>query len=212
MCTGRVDLSFPIRAFLNGADGVFIGGCWPGECHYITEGNYDALGNVHLCHKLMQRVGIDPARLRIEWIAASEGSRYAEIMDDFVAQLQAMGPLGEAEGLPTPVLERRLQAIDKLVPYVKLVERERLRVPVRSEQAYQDFFASSEVDRLFDELIADKLAVGQIVALLGERPRSTEELAGDLDLSPSEVSRHIKTSSQQGLVRYDTQQGCYALS
>ncbi|MBK5102493.1 MAG: hydrogenase iron-sulfur subunit, partial [Desulfobacteraceae bacterium] len=47
MCTGRIDLSFVLRAFSNGADGVFIGGCWLGECHYVTEGNYDALFNMH---------------------------------------------------------------------------------------------------------------------------------------------------------------------
>ena len=53
MCTGRVDLSFIFRALRKGADGVIIGGCWPGECHYVTEGNYDALGNVYLCKKLL---------------------------------------------------------------------------------------------------------------------------------------------------------------
>ena len=52
MCTGRVDLAFVLRAFQRGADGVIIGGCWPGECHYVTEGNYDALGNMYLCKKL----------------------------------------------------------------------------------------------------------------------------------------------------------------
>ena len=71
MCTGRVDLAFIHRAFLNGADGVFIGGCWPGECHYITEGNYDALATVHLYRKLMEHIGVRPERLRLEWVAAS---------------------------------------------------------------------------------------------------------------------------------------------
>ena len=212
MCTGRVDLSFPLRAFLQGADGVFIGGCWPGECHYITEGNYDALGNVLLGRRMMQAVGLDPARLRLEWVAASEGSRYAEIMDDFVQQLQAMGPLGESEGIEPPVLRRRLETVNSLVPWVKLVERERLRVPQRSEQAYRETFASAEVDRLFDELIADKLAVGQIVSLLGERPRTTGELTEALGMDPSEVMRHTKASSQQGLVRFDMERGCYALT
>ncbi len=53
MCTGRVDPAFILRAFSNGKDGVFIGGCWPGECHYITEGNYLALSMMHLCRKLL---------------------------------------------------------------------------------------------------------------------------------------------------------------
>ena len=71
MCTGRVDLAFVLRALLKGADGVIIGGCWPGECHYVTEGNYDALGNMHLSKKLLQLIGLNPDRLRLEWIAAS---------------------------------------------------------------------------------------------------------------------------------------------
>ena len=94
MCTGRVDLSFILRALMNGADGVFIGGGWPGGCHYITEGNYDALGNMHLCRKLLKHIGVNPERLRLEWIAASEGSRFAEVMNDFVDTLKSAGPLG----------------------------------------------------------------------------------------------------------------------
>ena len=76
-CTGRVDLGFIHRAFSNGEDGVFVGGCWPGECHYVTEGNLDALGNMHLYRKLLQRIGLRPERLhsrdglRSEWAATS---------------------------------------------------------------------------------------------------------------------------------------------
>src|SRR5665647_1724546 len=83
MCSGRVDMAFVLRAFANGADGVFIGGCWLGECHYVTEGNYDALSMMHLSRKVLEQVGINPERLRLEWISGSEGMRYAEVMNDF---------------------------------------------------------------------------------------------------------------------------------
>ncbi len=59
MCTGRVDPAFILRAFSNGADGVYIGGCWPGECHYVTEGNYHALSNVLLLKKVLAHIGIN---------------------------------------------------------------------------------------------------------------------------------------------------------
>ena len=88
MCTGRVDLAFILRAFSSGADGVIIGGCWPGECHYVTEGNYDALGNVHLAKKLLELIGISTDRVRLEWIAASEGTRFAEVMSEFAGTLR----------------------------------------------------------------------------------------------------------------------------
>ena len=212
MCTGRVDLAFVIRAFEHGADGVIIGGCWPGECHYVTEGNYDALGNMHLCKKLLERIGISPERLRLEWIAASEGSRFAEVMDDFAGTLAALGPLGTGEGLDQENLRLRLGAVSRLVPYLKLVERERLRVPVRTEDAYNTFYASEEANRLFDELVAEKLSISQILLLLEHSPLSTGEISEKLGMSPSEVSRHINSSSRQGLLRYDVDSKCYALA
>jgi len=212
MCTGRVDLAFILRAFSNGTDGVFIGGCWPGECHYITEGNYDALGNVHICRKLFEFVGVNPERLRLEWISASEGSRFAEVMNDFSKKLKELGPLCKGEGIDENRLKFKLEAVDKLIPYIKLVERQRLRVPVKSEEAYNQFFTSDEVNRLFNELIGDKLAISQIVLLLRERPLSTGEISEILGLNPSEVSRHMNSSSRQGLVRYDESRKCYALA
>jgi len=212
MCTGRVDLTFVLRAFLKGADGVFIGGCWLGECHYVTEGNYDALANMLLCRKLMEMVGMNPQRLRLEWMSAAEGTRFAEVMDDFVKTLKGLGPLGEREGIDEKGLRRKLETIRKLVPYVKLVEREKLRVPAKSEEAYREFFDSDEVTSLFQALIADKLAIGQILSLLEEGPLPTSELSRILDLTPSEISRYMNSSSRQGLVRYDVERKCYALA
>ncbi len=212
MCTGRVDLAFVLRAYQKGADGVIIGGCWPGECHYVTEGNYDALGNMYLCKKLMRHIGMDPERLRLEWIGASEGTRFAEIMTDFVARLRKLGPLGPGDGIDLGTLQLKLAALNRLVPYMKLVERERLRVPTKSEEAYKAFYESDEVGRLFQDLIAEKLDISQILTLLEEEPLTTSEISERLGLNPSDVSRHMTTSSRQGLVRYDLDKGCYALA
>ncbi len=213
MCTGRVDLSFIFRALSKGADGVIIGGCWPGECHYVTEGNYDALGNMYLGKKLLERIGIAPERLRLEWIAASEGMRFAEVMNDFSGQLNSLGPLYPAGDDPAVDATRlRLEALGKLVPYLRLVERERLRVPAKDEDAYRAFYASPETDALLDALVGDKLAIGQILMLLKDQPLSTGEIAERLGLAPSDVSRHMNQSSRQGLVRYDTERNCYALA
>jgi len=212
MCTGRVDLAFILRAFQKGADGVIIGGCWPGECHYLTEGNYDALGNVHLSKKLLEHIGVNPERLRIEWISASEGTRFAEVMSDFAGKMRDLGPLGQGEGMEAGGLKLKLDAVNQLIPYMKLVEREKLRVPTRSEEAYIEFYGSEEVNRLFNGLIADKLVMSQILLLLEEKPLSTGEISGVLGLQASEVSRHINTSSRRGLVRYDLEQKCYALA
>jgi len=212
MCTGRVDIAFVLRAFSRGADGVFIGGCWPGECHYVTEGNYDALFNMHLCRKLLQRIGINPLRLRLEWIAASEGARYAEVMNDFGKQLKGFGPLGKGEGIEPGTLKLKLEALNKMVPYIKLVERERLRVRFATEEEYADYFAGEDFARLFDKLLVDKLAISQLTLLLRQKPLSSAEIARTLGLEPGDVSRHLKESTTQGLVRFDSEQKCFALA
>jgi F420-non-reducing hydrogenase iron-sulfur subunit len=212
MCTGRVDLSFVLRAFSNGSDGVFVGGCWLGECHYLTQGNYDALSLLHICRRLLTYVGINPERLRLEWLASSEGMRFAEVVNDFTRKITDLGPLGEGEGLDEDALRIKLEAITQLIPYIKLVERERLRVPEKSEAEYERFFASDEVAELFDELVAGRLTISQIMLLLREGPLSTGEISSTLDLSPSDVSRHLSSSARQGLVRYDEERKRFALA
>ena len=160
MCTGRVDLSFILHALRGGAEGVIVGGCWPGECRYVTEGNYDALCNVHLGKKLLEAVGLEPERLRIEWISAAEGARFAEIMTDFSRQLTEMGPTGRAAGLDRPAVDLRLDSVSRILPYIKLVQREKLRPPTRKEDEINAFFASDAANAVFDGLIADKLLPG----------------------------------------------------
>ncbi len=212
MCSGRVGLEFILRAFSKGADGVFIGGCRLNECNYITHGNYDALGNVLLCKKMMAHIGLNPERLRIEFMSSGDGIHLADITTEFCKQVEGIGPLGRSEGIDEKGLKVKLEAVSRLVPYVKLVEREKLRVPVKTKEAYDRFFNSDEADRLIGELILDKLAMSQIMLLLRDNPLSTGEMSEILGLSPSEVSKHVNTSSRNGWVRYDRSQKRYALA
>jgi len=212
MCSGRVDLEFVLRAFANGNDGVFIGGCWLGECHYVTEGNYDALSTMHLGKKLLEAAGINPNRLRLEWVSASQGIRYAEIVTEFTNELKELGPLGTGEGLDRNTLKLKLEAIRKLLPYVKLVEREKLRVRFENKAEYEKFFASAELKSLFDNLLADKLAISQIMVLLEDKALSTGEIADSLKMTRSEVSKHLNSSARQKLVRFDETEKRYALA
>jgi F420-non-reducing hydrogenase iron-sulfur subunit len=92
MCTGRVDPSFVLKAFKLGADGVLIGGCHIGDCHY-SEGNYKTLRRVELLKMVLKEYGIDPGRLRLEWISASEGDKYAHVTLEFEKQIRELGPL-----------------------------------------------------------------------------------------------------------------------
>ena len=92
MCSGRVDPQMVLWAFRNGADGVLIGGCHPGDCHY-QEGNYKAMRRTMLLKKMLGQFGIEPERLRLEWISASEGERLRDVVNDFTEQIHRLGPL-----------------------------------------------------------------------------------------------------------------------
>ena len=212
MCSGRVDLEFVLRAFSKGADGVFIGGCRLNECNYITHGNYDALGNALLFKKIMTHIGLNPERLRIEFMSSGDGIILADIINKFCQEVKEIGPLGESEKIDEDGLKFKFEAVKKLLPYLKLVERERLRVPTKSEDAYREFFASDDVNRLFNELVLDKLTISQIMLLLREKPLSTGEISETLGLNPSEVSKHMNSSSRHGMVRFDQDQKRYALA
>ncbi len=212
MCSARVDMLHIMRAFSNGIDGIFIGGCHLCDCHYVTQGNFNAFSMVQVCRKILERIGVNPERLRLEWVSAGEGIRFANFMNEYSAELTKLGPLGKAEGIDDNALVFKLEAVTKLIPYIKLVLTQRLHVPVRSEEAYHTFFNSDEFERLFEELIADKLAISLITSLLQKKSLSTGEIADSLGLSPSEVAKHMNSSSKQGLVRYDVNSNCYAIA
>lgn len=91
MCSSRINPSFIIRAFQLGADGVLVGGCHPGDCHYGT-GNLYARRKLAITRRILEFSGMDPKRFRVEWISASEGKRYAEIVEEFVSEVKTLGP------------------------------------------------------------------------------------------------------------------------
>jgi F420-non-reducing hydrogenase iron-sulfur subunit len=93
MCSGRVDPQFVVDALARGADGVLIGGCHPGDCHYV-EGNYKMLRRFQLLKRMLQDLGIAPERVRLEWISAAEGERVKSVINEMTAQIRALGPLG----------------------------------------------------------------------------------------------------------------------
>lgn len=218
MCSARVDLAHIFRAFGNGIDGVFVGGCHLNDCHYVTNGNYDALSMIRTCQRLLGHIGIDPARLRLEWVSAGEGIRFANIMNEFGPRVRALGPLGSSEGLAPDELARRIAAVERLIPYIRLVLAERLVAPkslraAADQQAeHEAYFASADFARLFEESIGERLTESLILGLLQRGPLGTSDIAKALALKASEVSKHMNTSSRRGLVRYDAARGRYALA
>ena len=91
MCSGRVNPLFVIKALSIGADGVLVLGCHPGDCHYI-EGNYKTMRRIPLLKKMMEQLGIEEERVRLEWVSASEGAKFAEITNNFTQTIRNLGP------------------------------------------------------------------------------------------------------------------------
>jgi len=96
MCSSRIDPQHILLSFRKGSDGVFMGGCHPGDCHYQT-GNYKTRRRVILLKKELEQLGINPDRLRLEWISASEGKKFANTMQEFVNQIKALGPVPQID-------------------------------------------------------------------------------------------------------------------
>ncbi len=119
MCTGRLDPSFPLEALASGADGVFVGGCHLGECHYQT-GNYHALISAGFVHVMLEYIGVNKNRFLIEWASAAEGSRFVKIITDFTNQIKKLGPLGKDEGVSKEVLRQRLLKATNMTRTLKL--------------------------------------------------------------------------------------------
>ncbi len=92
MCSGRVDPQFIMEALARGADGVLIGGCHPGDCHYV-EGNYKMLRRFRLLKRMLADLGVEEDRVRLEWISASEGDKVRTVINDMVEKVRGLGPL-----------------------------------------------------------------------------------------------------------------------
>ncbi len=92
MCSGRLDPTFVLKAFADGADGVLVSGCHPGDCHYVEQ-NYKMLRRFHLLIRLLKQMGIEPERIKLVWASAAEGAIFADEINKFVEQVRALGPL-----------------------------------------------------------------------------------------------------------------------
>ena len=91
MCSGSVDPIFVVKALLDGADGILIGGCHPGDCHYVS-GNYKARRRIMILKTILKNTGLEPERIWVRWISASEGKFFAAIISEMVAELKKIGP------------------------------------------------------------------------------------------------------------------------
>jgi len=207
MCSGRVDPVILLETLAQGADGVFVMGCHPGDCHYI-EGNLQTERKIKMLKKLIAKTGLEPERLRLEWVSASEGGRFAELVEDFTNQIRALGPSPLSGEKPDPnILEGILAAKSAAADF-------RLRVLVGREKGttedinvYGEKVSQEKFDETMDEAIADEYIRSKIYFMVREGPLSVKELSKRLDLVPQTVLRHIVVMRRRGMVAVDRIEG-----
>ncbi len=109
---------------------------------------------VSIFKEIMKHVGLDPKRLRIGFMSGSEANLFVGGVNDFVKQVKELGPLGKGEGIDGNELKSKLEAVNKLIPYIKLVKRDKLASRLDKEEEYKELFTADEIDRLFREVIS----------------------------------------------------------
>jgi len=182
MCSGRVDPDIILDTFLYGADGVFIGGCHLGDCHYV-EGNYYAEKKIEMARRLLKEAGIEPERLRLEWISASEGERFAATIKEFTEEIKEMGRIEfEKEEMEAV----RMVAADYRLRILATKERELLE----EGNKYGEVFTQHEMDRLLDGMLREDYEAKRILLKL-KKPMSVKEISSELNWKPNVVFRHI---------------------
>ncbi len=207
MCIGRIDPTIVLETFAKGADGVLVIGCHPPDCHYI-EGNLQAERKIKMLKKLISRTGLEPERLRLDWAYAFEIESFANIVNDFMNEVTALGPSPLAgkkpdENILVGIMAAKAVAGDSRVR--TLVGREKRLI--EEENVYGEKVEQKEFDELMNESIDAEYARSRIHLLVKDKPMSVEGLAKHLDLDPKNVLRHVVVLKQRGLVALDRIEG-----
>ena len=201
MCSGRVDPVFIFKALLTGIDGVFVLGCHPGDCHYL-EGNYEAEKKFIMVQKFLKMVDFDK-RIRLDWVSASEGARFAKVVTEFIESIREQGPSPLSGENIDQELFNNLKAMENSVSSDRiraLVGRQRKITEVENE--YGEKVPIDEFNAIFDEAIHDEFVRHRILLSLSTKVLSVKDLAAELKLDPSEILENMLTLKSRGEIDY----------
>jgi len=196
MCSGRVDPPLPLSFLAEGADGVMITGCHIGDCHYI-DGNLYAKRKFGLLERLVEKAGLERGRVMLEWVSASEGQKFADVVTGFIEMIREMGPTPAATD---PEIRLNLRVAQEAA------EAYRLRAIVGKEEklekkgnVYGDKLSQEELEKIMDDAVELEYTRNKIKLLLKE-PMSVKELAKKLGIDSKVVLEHIVVLRQRGWV------------
>ena len=202
MCSGRVDPIFILEAFLRGIDGILVLGCHLGDCHYIS-GNYEAEIKIDMLNKLLGFIGFSE-RLRLDWVSASEGNRFAQIVNEFTENIRNLGP--------SPLKDKKCEAkiTDELNTIKSALSDIRLRVLIGRKRSittegnvYDEVIPEEEFDKVLDQAIYDEYIRNKILLKIKNKSKSVPEIAKEINVEPNRILEHIICLKSRGLVDFD---------
>jgi F420-non-reducing hydrogenase iron-sulfur subunit len=197
MCSTRISPHLVLDIFGAGADGVLLGGCHLNDCHYIS-GNFYTEKRVRLMKRLLEDAGVEPQRLRLEWVSASEGEKFSKVVTEFTEQVKKLGP---SRVKRDDVLKTKVAAADDAS------ETFRLRALVGKElnleskgNVYNNKLEQTELEKLIDKATKEEFERALILELSKTKPRSVKELGQIMNVPTDKVLRHIVALRQNNLL------------
>lgn len=192
-----------LEAFINGADGVLVGTCLPGECHYVN-GNFQAKARVGMISRIFENASINPDRLTLKMMSSAEGPKFVQYISDFISSIKELGPMNADDGR----VHRKLLAANNAVEGKKL--RWVIAKKTQFEQEgnlYREIFTQHELNRLLEEVILDECTLQEILTLTREDSLSIKEISKKMELPSPIIVRQIAHMRKQGLVTLDKIEG-----
>jgi hypothetical protein len=188
-----------MNAFVHGADGVFIGACLLGECHY-TDGNFHAQTRVSVTKKVLDFCSVNPGRLEVRFMSSAEGPKFVKYATEFMEAVKKLGPLGASEGLVPEELALKLQVAANALDGKKLrwVIGKRLEFATQGN-IYGEVFTEHELGRMFEEIVMDECTIQEIILRGKDKLVSAEELASAMKASPHRIVRQLADMHRMGM-------------
>jgi coenzyme F420-reducing hydrogenase delta subunit len=200
MCSSRLEPSILIEMFIQGIDGIFIGGCHFGDCHYM-EGNYHAIHKIELTKKLLKKAGLNPDRLRLEWVSASEGQRFAQIMEEMSGQIEKLGPNPVSGKSPDiDILEQLLIAKNAADDFRLRLLVGKTHIITDKGNAYNNKIDEEKYNEIIDEIIEEEILRQRILMSLLRKSQSVKEIAADISAPSKLVLEHLVVLRDRGVV------------
>ena len=202
MCSGRVDPLFVAEAFSKKIDGILVLGCHPGDCHYIS-GNYEAEMKMNMLSKLLAFIGFSE-RLRLDWVSAAEGNRFAQIVNEFNDHIINLGPSPIKNKKSKKQILKEFEVIKSILSDSRLrtlVSRQRL---ITTEgNVYNEIVPKEEFEKVLDDTLHNEFIRHKILSKIKDKAKSVPEISEEISVEPNLVLKHIVTLRQRGLVDLD---------